>query len=121
MYNEPKKWIPTIKKLLVEELMKRFGPYKTWGHKSYPNGKKEEYEKFCEDFALVVTIISGSDTPPSAIGNQLLIIGSSYSNLGCRSDVASYLAYVQYGFECGFLTTEDLPEKLIFRELKNGS
>ena len=78
----PTIWSRTARDLLFEELVKQFGPYKTWKRAEYPSkAKQKEFVKFCVDIAALV----GAKSWREAGSGSILWWPAGFSNDGAAA------------------------------------
>jgi hypothetical protein len=84
----PTIWSRTARDLLFEELVKQFGPYKTWKRAEYPSkAKQKEFVKFCVDIAVLVGAKSWR-----AVTHQIKFAVGVQSQNGCTTGTLHELA-----------------------------
>jgi hypothetical protein len=87
---------------LYHQIVKRFGPFKSWPNRSYP-ANKGEFEKFCRSFADVVGAKSGR-----AVENQIRWATTKQSKIG-NSHMMTYLSNKMAALAAGFIDSKYVP------------
>jgi hypothetical protein len=105
------KWSYNLRKLLYDELLKRFGPYNTWG-KGTPTGKEKEFDLFCEDFSNIVSFISQSKTTKDAVKLQIAWATTCQESIP-NSYAHSFIQNIGIALESGFVESKDLPTQIL--------
>lgn len=111
-----RKWTKEIRLLLYQGLVDKFGPYYTWEKSSYPKDKKEEFDKFLEDFAVVVSILSDNQTTSAAVYQQMAWALTSQEEVNYQSD--QFILNMAAAYETGFIRSKDLPSVLLVERKK---
>jgi hypothetical protein len=109
-------WTGEARRVLYQQLLKRFGPLKSWKNTSSPGGKLDkEFEKFCTEFANVIGAKSGE-----AVQHQIRFAlpetpkGSTWTGQAQTATLNKAAA-----LEAGFIENKHLPELLaVGREAK---
>lgn len=111
-----RKWTKEIRILLYQGLVNNFGPYHTWEIAPYPKNRKEDYNKFLEDFSTVVSILSGNETTPSAVQSQINWALTAQEKVERQSDL--FILNMAAAYETGFIRSKDLPILLLVERKK---
>ena len=106
-------WTDDIRDNLYKELFKRFGPYNTWGKKTTPVGKETEYDKFCDDFAILLSTLSDRKIKRAAVKQQIAWATTRQEKIEGYSKV--FYQNIAAAIKAGFIVNRDLP-KAIYNE-----
>jgi hypothetical protein len=106
------KWTYERRFELYTQLVKRFGPYHTWGHKHYPKGKKAEYKQFLKNYAVIVTFLTGQKTTSAAVGVQ--IGWAVYTAVDVAESMThNYFRNIVAAMDAGFILPSFWPNTII--------
>ena len=111
--SRPRKWTKEIRNLLYQILMERFGPYHTWNNNNYPEGKRDEYLKFLDDFSNAMTSLYPDDpTSPKAVEQQFAW-GVTDQETISGGHMTVFVQNISTAYESGFLRAKDLPKMIL--------
>ena len=111
-----RKWTKEIRLLLYEGLVDNFGAYHTWEMSSYPKDKKQEYDKFLENFATVISILSRNNTTPDAVQSQINWASTCQGSVEGQADL--FILNMAAAYEAGFIRNRDFPKVLLVEREK---
>src|SRR5271165_4513459 len=102
-------WTPCVRRALYERVVARFGAYSTWEQKSKPGkGMNEAFDKFCEDFAKLFGMRSGSAVHHSIRFTQPISKnGADWSNHSRQAILNLAAAH-----EAGFIDYSGFPTRM---------
>lgn len=107
------KWTPTIRNLLYQLLVKNFGPYSDWKNNNYPEGKRDEYFNFIQNFADAMTkLYPNNPTSKDAVLQQIAWAVTDQGTIS-NSHVTVYIQNISSAYENGFLRARDFPSLLL--------
>ncbi len=99
-------WTDEALKFLFTMVVKHFGPHNKWKRERYPEGKKEEYENFCNHFASVVKAKSGV-----AVEHQIRWAITLQKNIK-QPHMKLFLKNKTIANAAGFIENDYLPETI---------
>lgn len=104
MAHQPKVWTGDVRRVLYKRLVQQFGPSEKWKKTSSPGrGLDQEFERFCEAFAIVVGAESAA-----AVKHQIrFAMPETKSNWGRQVQTA--VLNKAAALEMGFIKDGQLP------------
>jgi hypothetical protein len=114
----PEIWTGSVRRVLFELIVKKFGPYSTWEKAVMPGRNlDDDYKNFCDLFAQVVGAKSGMAVQQQIrFAIQLANSGSATWKAQAQNAIMCKAA----ALEMGFISSADLPELHAKHRLPDG-
>ena len=106
-------WDNDGRRMLYEDLLCAFGPFREWGKSTYPKGKKSEFDDLVAFDAKKLSRRYGREITASAVCQQIKWGTSGQRQIKNRHQYMCYIANRAAAEEVGFIASEDLPNTIL--------
>lgn len=108
------KWTQDMRTIMFRRLVQQFGPYETWGRRTYPSNHKDEYRRTLHEIAGFFSALTGETLRASAVELQIKYGYTPQGEIKEQGRVRTWILNKSAAMDAGFIKTSELPTNLRF-------